>query len=80
MSKKDRIMTDIVFYVFEDAITASIQVTKNRGDLAQIASNFNKFLNMEEFLQIVDNLGLDEKYEYPQFYIVKTYTPQNYIL
>ncbi len=68
-----------LFYVFEDAITTAIQVSKNRGDLVQIALNFNKFMNTEEFMETVNNLGLDEKYEYPQFYLVKTYTPQNYI-
>jgi len=73
-------MADVVFYVFEDAITAGIQLTKNYGDIVQIASNFNKFINVDEFVEIVDKLGLDEKYEYPQFYIVKTHTPQNYIL
>lgn len=66
-------------YIFEDAITGSLQIIKKLGNVEPVLLAFNKFINVQDVLSFLQNLTLDEKIEYPQFYVIKTKTPQNYI-
>lgn len=67
------------YYIFEDAITGSLQIIKKVGNIEPVILSFNKFINVQEFVSFLKTMELDKKIEYPQFYIVKTKTPHTYI-
>ncbi len=67
------------FYIFEDAITGSLQIVKKVGNIEPVLLAFNKFINVQDILSFLKTMELDKKVEYPQFYVIKTKTPHNYI-
>lgn len=78
-SEEQENIVEEYIYIFEDAITGSLQIIKKFGNIEPVLLSFNKFINVQDVLTVLQNLALDKKVEYPQFYIIKTKTPQNYI-
>ena len=77
--EQEKVVDDDHYYIFEDAITGSLQIVKKVGNIEPVILSFNKFINVQEFVSFLKTMELDKKIEYPQFYIVKTKTPYTYI-
>jgi hypothetical protein len=73
-------MSGVIYYVVQDAVHNLSSVAKSVQDLERIMVRIDRFLKVEDALVVVEGGTMDEKIEFAQFYVVKTYEPMNYVL